>query len=141
MSKIKRIIEIEEKWIDDIKNYQKIPLGKLFDAIKESKPYDDSGDLISRSALKEAIEKSEPCCSAWNEIVDNAPPVHPRDNYDLGYVQGLEDGKDALIKELWNCRNELCLRCGKYEKAHRGACDDCRYNFKNMEQYKRGDDE
>lgn len=42
-----------------------------------------------------------------------------------------------VIKELWNCRNELCLRCGKYENAHRGACDDCRYNFKNMEKYKR----
>lgn len=39
-----------------------------------------------------------------------------------------------LIKELWNCRNELCLRCGKYEKL--GACDDCRYNAVNMMKWK-----
>ena len=42
-----------------------------------------------------------------------------------------------VIKELWNCRNELCLRCGNYENAHRGACNDCRYNFEHMEKYKR----
>lgn len=41
-----------------------------------------------------------------------------------------------LIKELWNCRNELCLRCGKYEQAYRGACNDCRYNDEEMQKYK-----
>ena len=25
------------------------------------------------------------------------------------------------------CRNELCLRCGDYKMAHKGACDDCRW--------------
>ena len=29
--------------------------------------------------------------------------------------------------ELKNCRNELCLKCGRYKEAHIGACDDCRY--------------
>lgn len=24
-------------------------------------------------------------------------------------------------------KNELCLRCGKYREAHRGACDGCRF--------------
>ena len=42
-----------------------------------------------------------------------------------------------LIKEFCNCRNELCLRCGKYEKAYLGACNDCRYNEENMSKYKR----
>lgn len=49
--------------------------------------------------------------------------------------------KEEIIKELWNCRNELCLRCGKYEQAHRGACNDCRYNFENMEKWKEVPDE
>ena len=37
-----------------------------------------------------------------------------------------------LMKELWNCRNELCLRCGSYRESHLGACDGCRYNAENM---------
>lgn len=32
-----------------------------------------------------------------------------------------------LQKELKQCRNELCLKCGNYREAHLGACDDCRY--------------
>lgn len=27
-------------------------------------------------------------------LIDNAPTVEVRDNFDLGYVQGLEDGKE-----------------------------------------------
>ena len=51
-----------------------------------------------------------------------------------------EDSKPTyqeVIHELWNCRNELCLRCERYRQAHKGACDDCRYNFKHMEKWKR----
>ena len=33
----------------------------------------------------------------WNDaidaIVDNVPPIEVRDNFDVGYVQGLEDGR------------------------------------------------
>lgn len=49
--------------------------------------------------------------------------------------------KEEILKELWNCRNELCLRCGKYHDAWKGACNDCRYNFENMEKWKEGSDE
>lgn len=37
---------------------------------------------------------------------------------------------DELInaeKTFRDCRNELCSRCGRYEKAHEGACDKCRW--------------
>lgn len=44
--------------------------------------------------------------------------------------------KEEIIKELWNCRNELCLKCERYHEAYRGACKDCRYNFENMEKWK-----
>lgn len=27
-----------------------------------------------------------------------------------------------------DCRNELCLLCGKYKTAHRGSCDGCRWH-------------
>lgn len=42
---------------------------------------------------------------------------------------------NELLKELWNCRNELCLKCGAYYNAHKGACEDCRYNRENMKKW------
>ena len=32
-----------------------------------------------------------------------------------------------LRKDLKDCRNELCLYCGKYRNAHLGACKGCRW--------------
>lgn len=43
--------------------------------------------------------------------------------YNDGYVQG----KAEMQAELTRCRNELCLRCGNYKEAHKGACDECRW--------------
>lgn len=34
-------------------------------------------------------------------------------------------------RDLKDCRNELCLRCGNYKQKHLGACDGCRW--KDME--------
>lgn len=49
-------------------------------------------------------------------------------------VHGLRDTVTQIIgkylnvcRELKDCRNELCLRCGNYREAHNGACDGCRY--------------
>ena len=32
-----------------------------------------------------------------------------------------------LTKELKECCNELCLRCGNYHESYAGACDGCRF--------------
>ena len=32
-----------------------------------------------------------------------------------------------LRRDLKDCRNELCLKCGNYKLAHKGACDGCRW--------------
>lgn len=32
-----------------------------------------------------------------------------------------------LQKELNDCRNELCLKCGNYRESYLGACDGCRW--------------
>ena len=32
-----------------------------------------------------------------------------------------------LRRDLKDCRNELCLKCGDYKNAHKGACDGCRW--------------
>lgn len=34
---------------------------------------------------------------------------------------------DRLKRDLKDCRNELCLYCGKYKERHNGACDGCRW--------------
>jgi len=34
--------------------------------------------------------------------------------------------KDAA-DELQQCRDELCLLCGRYKQKHLGACDGCRW--------------
>ena len=48
-------------------------------------------------------------------------------------VQALEaletviDQNRKLAKELSTCRNELCLKCGGYQREYFGACDSCRW--------------
>ena len=42
----------------------------------------------------------------------------------------LKDAADAieeLRRNLKDCRNELCLKCGEYKQRHLGACDGCRW--------------
>ena len=41
--------------------------------------------------------------------------------------QELKDKIKRLQREVNHCRNELCLKCGRYHDAHLGACDDCRF--------------
>lgn len=37
------------------------------------------------------------------------------------------DEYDRLLDIIYDLKNELCLKCGKYELAHEGACDGCRW--------------
>ena len=34
---------------------------------------------------------------------------------------------EAQAKEIYALRNELCLKCGNYKLAHKGACNGCRW--------------
>lgn len=34
---------------------------------------------------------------------------------------------ERLKRDLKDCRNELCLKCGEYKRSHLGACDGCRW--------------
>lgn len=40
---------------------------------------------------------------------------------------------DELKRNLRDCRNELCLRCGNYSERHLGACDGCRWRHEYEE--------
>lgn len=34
---------------------------------------------------------------------------------------------EQLKRDLKDCRNELCLRCGQYKTKHLGSCEGCRW--------------
>lgn len=34
---------------------------------------------------------------------------------------------EDMLRNLRDCVNELCLRCGSYREEHLGACDGCRW--------------
>jgi len=95
--KIKRIIEIEEEHIKELQDYCKGKpyvhlsfkiINSAFSSIAQSKPYDDSGDLISREALKDIVYKDS-CKEQYDyfergysvddviRLIDNAPTVEP----------------------------------------------------------------
>ena len=42
-------------------------------------------------------------------------------------LAGAADLIEARAKEIDALRNELCLKCGNYTLAHKGACDGCRW--------------
>lgn len=102
MSKIKLLVEIDEEdygdfcdWFESVpSSVDGLPCvkGKFNTALYDAKPYDDSGDLISRSALKKAIEEVEDNYDGYepndlgkfiskvDELIDNAPTVEIPEN-------------------------------------------------------------
>lgn len=42
-------------------------------------------------------------------------------------VEEMQKQIDLLKKELKDCRNELCIKCGEYRERYLGACDGCRW--------------
>ena len=72
------------------------------------------GDLIQRNA--ELLKTRE-------ELKDNYDSISQLDGANsslMGANEKLAADRKALI-------NELCKYCGKYKKAHEGACDGCRW--------------
>ena len=46
-------------------------------------------------------------------------------------IMRLVETTEQLRRDLKDCRNELCLRCGAYKQRHLGACDGCRWRTDN----------
>lgn len=46
-------------------------------------------------------------------------------------IEQLEDKQKNVIekykRQLKDCVNELCCRCGRYRNEHLGACDGCKW--------------
>lgn len=52
--------------------------------------------------------------------------IFPTQEQRTAFINAIRAGGEA-IRELYACQNELCLYCGKYHEAHKGACDGCRW--------------
>ena len=55
-------------------------------------------------------------------------------------MKGGEKMLDKLIAELKRARNELCIRCGCYQEAHKGACNGCHWKDEWREVIEHGKD-
>lgn len=45
----------------------------------------------------------------------------------MEYIIDLNQKYKELLLKYQECRNELCLKCGKYKYAHDGACKGCKW--------------
>ena len=62
-----------------------------------------------------------------NEQKDLAKDIHETVGNLRDTVTKMIEKYLSVCGELRDCRNELCLKCGQYKEAHKGACDGCRY--------------
>ena len=154
--KIKRVIEIEESDLDLMKKTtlvedtntmlhqtaedraKTLMMLRFADAIAQSKPYDDSGDCISRSELMKAIgtmvEAEMPIDKKWAlglkyslKIIDNAPTVES--SYNEGHIDGyMKAEKDyARPQGEWIYKNDLpcCPFCNHFYTIFSNFCPNC----------------
>lgn len=117
---MKLIIDIPEesyKWIRD--NYENPCEEIAYYVIKRGKPYEEQkqGDLISRKALLNAIEKERHFLLSRGQsgaehilvhhclrIIDDAPTV-PLPDFKEGYKQAIKDGKTNFSRQQGECEN------------------------------------
>ena len=82
---------------------------------KHGKPMADCTALYCRNRLKDRL-------AAYEDT-----GLTPGDIKELLYMAVSKTDKVLRLKEeLHAIKNELCQHCGKYKKAHEGACDGCR---------------
>lgn len=45
----------------------------------------------------------------------------------LGMITAIGYQHEQVASDFRDCRNELCLQCGRYKMQHEGFCNDCRW--------------
>lgn len=68
-------------------------------------------DYINKYDLKAAFEEDGHLSAYVEEMIDSVPAAD--------VVPGTD---------FRDCRNELCLKCGNYQKSYVGACSGCRWS-------------
>ena len=158
----KRIVDIPDRTYDFIMGLNQHTFGSKYahkdvqadivKAVKESKPYDDSGDLISREALKayartilhEDNATNFSLIKMFDEIIDDVPAVETftledmQNNYDAGVDSVI--GKYDKAKGEWktvegydgdeyyecsNCGEPWVLYAGTPKENNMNFCPNC----------------
>ena len=82
------------------------------------------GDLLQRNAellkAREKIKDLHKCIGQLDNCVEQLDAIN----------SGLMAANEKLTADRKALINELCQYCGKYEQAHEGACDRCRWREK-----------
>lgn len=60
------------------------------------------------------------------KTLDNEIKTYRSSNIKGTFTEVLE-AHEEVLEAFESCRNNLCLKCGRYENAHEGACDKCRW--------------
>ena len=148
---MKLIIDIPNYNLDDIQNGS-IACGQILKAVRNGKPYEEttSGDLISRSALKEEVKKLNEmlpnltdekdkqsvrfAINVLQDLIDNAPTVETftKDDvagaYNEGYICGGRENKrpkgEWIVREGEPMEYE-CPFCGELNCCKGNFCPDC----------------
>jgi len=126
---MKIVIDIPEKVVTAIQNGEDYRYD-IHTAIAQGRPYNSTGDLISRSELKKALHTffdgkviDEPAYILRDVFchIDNAPTV-PMPDFKDGYKQAILDGKTnysrpqgewIIVKDEKYGDNVKCPFCGK----------------------------
>ena len=142
---MKRIIDIPDEVLESKHYCQYFGAWstKLTELIEQSKPYDDSGDLISCEALKEAInitdfdfgdyyDNTEEIRKRVCEAIDNAPTVDIKDEiagaYNEGFMCGNKEAEKVRPQGVWTTDEKgyfYCDQCGKYPHDQYATTDFC----------------
>lgn len=62
----------------------------------------------------------------YNEILDTCKKLKDK-NFKYKNVDDVYSDLQEIEDCLKTCKNELCIFCGRYSKAHEGACEGCRW--------------
>lgn len=88
-----------------------------------------TGEVLMASDYEEKYTEQE-----WISVLQDRLVAYedteltPGDIKELLYMAVSKTDKVLRLKEeLHAMKNELCQYCGKYKKAHEGACDGCRW--------------
>lgn len=140
-NKIKLVVEVDEYCRDAIIRHRngtygaQLPyyiISSAFEAIANGTPYNPSGDLISREAVKANMKKAdeqsdtfEMLVEFYEQIIDHAPTV-PLPNeqiaWEQGYEAGLAQGKQDRPQGEWleynatGKKQYMCSKCSMKEK-------------------------
>ena len=81
-----------------------------------------NGEYIEREAAIKVV------CENCNKIFPEEP-CEPSDCTIMQMLRSIPAADVVPGSDFRDCRNELCLYCGKYKERHNGACDGCRWRI------------